>query len=154
MESRSSRREALVLSSLADIESLRSSPERLWRLNRPIELRLQHIPQPEREQLEYRLNELSEACGCAQGSAAGVIGIIIVIFAWIQRGYTLTFRLVFISLATVIFASLVGKLVGVISARIRLHHTLAKLMRTAPKKLTSTEEQIDEPDVHRVLRLG
>jgi hypothetical protein len=154
MESRSSRREALVLSSLADIESLRSSPERLWRLNRPIELRLQHIPQPERKQLEYRLNELSETCGCAQGSAAGAISIIIVIFAWIQRGYTLTFRLVFISLATVIFVSLVGKLVSVISARIRLHHTLTKLLRTAPKKLTSTEEQIDEPDVHRVLRLG
>lgn len=154
MEPRSPRRETLLLASLADVESLRSSPEWLWRLNRPIDLRLEHISQPVREQYEYRLNEFAEACGCAQGSAAGAIAVIIVIVAWIYRGYTFSFRLVFISLVTIIFASLVGKLVGVVIARIRLRHTLTKLLRTGPEKLTSTEEQIDEPNVHTVLRLG
>ena len=59
MGSRELGSEALVISSLGDVEHLRSSPAQLWKLHGPIELRIPDLAQPERERLESRLNELA-----------------------------------------------------------------------------------------------
>lgn len=154
MKSSSTTERVIVLSTRHDVDNLRSSLELFGRLNRAIEVRFQDAPKAEREQLEFKLNELGQACGCAQGSLAGVITVILVVGVWAQKGYSVTARSMGVAFLIIIVASFVGKFVGLMTARIRLHLLLTKLLDTAPEILTFTEEQADESNVHGVLRLG
>jgi hypothetical protein len=135
MGSRELGSETLVISSLRDVERLRSSPARLWKLHGLIELRIPDLVQPERERLESRLNELAGVCGCAEGSVAGAIALIAIVVFWIQREIAFSCQSVFTAGVTVIGASLLAKLVRVITARIRLRQVLGDLLRTSPRNI-------------------
>lgn len=121
--------EALVIASIEDVARLRS-PARLWNLHGSIELQIPGLAQPEREQLESRLNELSGVCGCAEGSAAGAIALIAIAYFWIQREIAFSYQSIFAAGAIVIGASLLAKLVRVIAARVLLRQMLGELVCT------------------------
>lgn len=132
MRSRKQGSEALVISSLGDVERLRSSPARLWTFHGPIELRIPDLAQPARERLESRLNELAGVCGCAEGSVAGAIVLIAIVVFWIQREIAFSYRSAITAGVTVIGASLLVKLMSVITARVRLRRVLGDLLRISP----------------------
>lgn len=134
MGSHERRSEGLVVSSVEDVERLRSSPARLWRLHGPIELLIPDVAESERERLESRLNELASVCGCAEGSAAGAIALIAVVVFWIQGDITFSYPSTVTAGVTVIGASLLAKLMRVISARVLLYQVLGELLRTLPQQ--------------------
>jgi len=119
----------VVLSSLADVERLHAAPARLWSLPGPFVLRLPQVPFSERERLEARLNELAGVCGCAEGSVAGGVALIAVVVVWGLRHLSFTFPSVFRATALVIGASLLAKLVRVMTARAQLRRLLGALLR-------------------------
>lgn len=142
---------ALVISSLGDVEHLRSSSSRLWKLHGPIKLHIPDLAQPERERLESRLNELAGVCGCAEGSFAGSLALIAVVVFWIQREIAFSWQSVFTAGVTVIGASLLTKFVGVITARLRLRRVLGDLLRTSPRNIQPDHrESCDEPSLRRI----
>lgn len=139
MESREPGSEALVISSLGEVERLRSSLAWLWKLQGPIELRIPDLVQ--RERMEARLNELAGVCGCAEGSVAGGIALIAVVVLWIQREIAFSYRSVFTAAAVVIGASLLAKLVRVVAARVRLRQLLGGLLHTSPGSIPPYHEE-------------
>jgi hypothetical protein len=128
MGSRELGSEAQVISSLGDVEHLRSSPARLLKLHGPIELHIPDLAEDERQRLESRLNELADVCGCAEGSVAGAIVLIGIVVVWIQREIAFSWQLAFTASVTVIGASLLAKAVRVITARLRLRQVLGGLL--------------------------
>lgn len=133
MPSREPESETLLISSLGDVERLRSSPTRLWMLHGPIELRIPDLAQPPRERFESRLNELADVCGCAQGAVAGAIALIAIVVFWIASEIPFSWPSVFAAGMTVIGGSILAKLASVIMARVRLRQVLGDLLRTSPE---------------------
>jgi hypothetical protein len=131
MPSRERGFETLLISSLGDVERLRSSPTRLWMLHGPVELRIPHLAQPARERFESRLNELAGICGCAEGAVGGAAVLIAIAVFWFAREPAFSWQSVLVAGMTVIGSALLAKLVIVIIARVRLRHALGNLLRTA-----------------------
>lgn len=120
---------ATSLSSPDEVDRLRASPARLWAVRGPVELRLDDLPDVERQRAQTRLTELAQVCGCAEGAAAGAVALLVTAGVWIARGTGLSVTSLAAAGAWVVGAALLAKLLRVVVARVRMRQVLDELAR-------------------------
>ena len=91
--------------------------------------------EPRVEQLRARLATLAAECGCTMGGVFLALALVAAILYFLVRG-SLGLQSGLAALGLIILASIVGKLVGIGAARIRM----VKLRRMLAARLTTIEE--------------
>src|SRR5215204_5436183 len=116
-----------VLSSQEDVNLLLRSSFGTWRLKGPVELRLLDRSPDLRRRFEARLDYLASVCGCAEGSIAGALALLILVVTWVGSGEGFSWTRAFTTLAIVIFTSLAGKLARLAIASVQIRNLLREI---------------------------
>ena len=122
---------ATVLSSHEDVDLLLRSRFGPWRLKSPVELRLLDRNPDLRRRFETRLDYLASVCGCAEGSIAGALALLILVVTWVESGEGFSFTRALTTLAIVICTSLAGKLARLAIASVQIRGLLREIANDA-----------------------
>jgi hypothetical protein len=113
---------------ITDTEQLKEITKWRWLLiwSRPVQLDLPSVPTDHSSRLQSILDRSMNACGCQEGAVGLVAGVLLAAYLW--RSSYLTHFLGW-SQAGLIFCllsggALVGKVVGLVRARIRLRRSI------------------------------
>ena len=126
----------LVLQSLADVELVRSHASAVRRMPRAgPRVAIPGLEAPCAQQLELRMRAYIEACGCAEGAAAALIGMLSVL-GWVVHGVVLRgprwsdFATAATGLLLAVLAGGLGKLLGLAIARLRFERSCVRAIRS------------------------
>jgi len=95
-----------------------------------IEIALDIHPEESRKQLEKRINENYNACGCRSGEVfvlLGIAGIFLLIVLKPLGTISLNLNFFLISIGSIFFLALIGKLTGLLIAHLNLKRDLIRL---------------------------
>lgn len=145
LDSRASRLPLLVRTA-RDVETLKSNSRAVRKLPRAgLEVSIPDLHPVECRRLEQRLRSHIRSCGCAEGAAAALIGLLLVgscvaIQVWTHGPQWIDVGMVIVGALVAVLLGGLGKLIGVAIARLRFEYCCSRIlqvMRTAKANLSS-----------------
>ncbi len=137
----------LVLQSLADVELIRIHARAVRKLPRAgPKVAIPGLEAPCARQLEMRIRAYIQACGCAEGAATALIGLLSVL-GWVAQGVALRgpqwsdLGTVVVGLLLAVLGGGLGKLLGLAIARLRFERGCALVIRSLRKTALKSQRQ-------------